>query len=295
MKTILCVLLLAIATQATSTFFPETPSPVLFWSGSNIFSGKSHEYLEKTTSNQIANFIHQLETKSSNPSLPITSNVNPEIIVVFVAENKGFSSVQLSEFASLVQGSESSVIIPYNYQSQYSATSRSVLRSLTGSYIVSRSGDNSKSYDPKVNRMSTSSLSTFLESAQEKSLDRKTNPEVIVVYLKGESIKYAQGICQQVSQLTNGNYIAVAFADEKNQDIEETKDAVHFQVAVTKRQAVPDNSDDYFPTAVWEGIMVSVLLLILVVIGVSCTASVQTPKRWGTGKYVCQFTEISDP
>ena len=64
-------------------------------------------------------------------------------------------------------------------------------------------------------------------------------------------------------------------------------------MAVFKRQAVDDN-DDYFPISVWEGIMVVAILIILLVIGVGCTVSVQTPKRFGT-KYVCQFTEISDP
>ena len=100
MKTILClsVFLIVLCSAATSSFFPETTSPVLLWSGSNVFTGKSIQYLEKTSSTQIGTFINQLESRNPTTLKIATESAKPEMIVVFVVDSHDFHSHQLSKF-----------------------------------------------------------------------------------------------------------------------------------------------------------------------------------------------------
>eukprot|EP01088_Endostelium_zonatum_P001296 TRINITY_DN11607_c0_g1_i1.p1 TRINITY_DN11607_c0_g1~~TRINITY_DN11607_c0_g1_i1.p1 ORF type:complete len:298 (+),score=64.86 TRINITY_DN11607_c0_g1_i1:54-947(+) len=296
MKTVLsCILLLVVCTQATSTFFPETTSPVLLWSGQNVFSGKSIQHLERTTSKQLGMFISQLESRSVTTLKLTTAEAKPEVIVLFVTENSGIHSSQLSQFEKLVTSAESSVIIPYNYHDGQRTTSENMLSALSGKLIISKAVVNSKSSDENTKYVATSALSSFLGSEEEKSFVDKTHSEVVIVYLKGveDAQHFVESTTEQISKITNGNFIAILFADEKIQAIEETKEAVHFQMAVIKRETVDNN--DYFPVSVWEGIMASVVLIFILAVGVGCLSTVQTPKRWGTGKYVVTFTEINDP
>jgi len=300
MKTILLCALLLLVCQASSTFFPETSSPVLLWSNSKIFSSNSLQYLEKTDSKDVVAFINTLQAKGQ-PKLNIVSEnyPKPEIIVVFVVDAQELHSARLSKFEKIITSAETSVIIPYNYQSKYRSTSQDLLHTMSLSKKVIISQSNIEGEASNLNRkyVATSQLVNFLGSDEEKQyiFDRKSSPELVVVYL--DDVKdpqlFIQSINQRASELTSGNFVGVLFADEKIEHIHETVEAVHYQIAVVQRQVVAD--DSYFPTAVWEGILVSIVLLFLLLIGVGCTASVQTPKRWGTGKYVCQFTEIPDP
>jgi len=297
---LICFLVSLVTWGVSSSFFPEIPSPVFLWSGSNYFTTKNSQFLETTSSNQIINVVHSiLQNKGDAADIQFGKQFQtfnpPEMVVMYVVSSPHFPYKQIEP---VLDSAISSIIIPYNYH-QNTVPSFSLVETVRHSenehkLVVSQGEDDQFMADDYVKN---GELISYLEQNKDV-LFKSGKSSIMIVFLpKGETegLEFLKKVNSKVNDLSQGHYVAVLTADSPVEHISQTVDSVHTQIAVMQRDIFAAANDDLWPYAIWEGLLVSIVMLAMLFVGVFCTSTVQTPVRWGSTKYVCQFTEISDP
>jgi len=293
---LVCFIVCLVACGVSSSFFPDIPSPVFFWSGSNYFTAKNTQILGSTSTNEITNFLLSILTKTDTTSKLSgykNGEVAPELVIMWIVTSEEFHSHSYKQIQPLIESSTSSIIFPYNYHHN-SIPSASIVNNVirAGEKVIIAQDDVITESEDLIN-IQKKDLVSYLEN--NKNLFTNGKSDLLIVYLPTGSVDFISKVEQAVKELSHGNYVAVLTADSPVVRITETVTAVHTQIAVMQRDMWHFAQADFWPIQVWEGLMISLLLIFMLIIGVGCTATVQTPQRWGTGKYNCQFTEIPDP
>jgi len=202
------------------------------------------------------------------------------------------------QIESVLGSATTSLIIPYNYH-QNTVPSFSLVETIRHSetehkLVVSQEEDDQFVADDFVNN---GDLISYLDQNKDGLFNNGKSNMMIVFLPKGdnEGIEFLKKVESKVNDLSKGQYVAVLTSDSPVEHISKTMDSVHTQIAVMQRDIYSDATDDFWPYAIWEALLVSIVMLAMLFVGVFCTATVQTPQRWGSTRYVCQFTQISDP
>jgi len=289
-----CLVGFVLAVSVSSSFFPEIPTPVFLWSGSNYFTAKT-QYLESTTTNQITDFIVSIisQTNIKNPLEALTNHEVPELVIVWITPCDALHSNSYKQIQPLIESSASSIIIPYNYH-ENSVPSASLISNVirTGHKVIISQDHFPAKTDDIVN-VERDKLVNYLEN--DKEIFNNGKPDLLIVYSPASSVDFITEVDRKTKELSQGRYVAVLTSDFPIGHVTDTITAVHSQVAVMQRDMWYFAGSEFWPIEVWEGLMVVLLLIFMLIIGVGCTATVQTPQKWGTGNLVCQFTEIPDP
>jgi len=289
-----CLVGFVLAVSVSSSFFPEIPTPVFLWSGSHYFTAKT-QYLESTTTNQITDFIVSIisQTNIKNPLEALTNHEVPELVIVWITPSDALHSNSYKQIQPLIESSGSSIIIPYSYHGN-SVPSASLITNVirTGHKVIIAQDHLSEKSEDIVN-VERDKLVNYLEN--EKDIFNNGKPDLLVVYTPTDSVDFISKVDKKVKELSQGIYVAVLTSDFPVGHVSDTVTAVHTQVAVMQRDMWHFAQGEFWPIQVWEGLLISILLILMLIVGVGCTATVQTPQKWGTGSYVCQFTEIADP
>lgn len=290
-----CLVGLVLAFSVSSSFFPEIPTPVFLWSGSNFFTTKT-QYVESTTTNQITDFLLSI-ISSSNTKNPLQEFTNqgvvPELVIVWITPNEILHSHSYKQIQPFIESSVSSIIIPYNYH-QNSVPSASLIRNVikNGQKVIIVQ-DNLYEKSEYIVNVERGEIVNYLEN--NKGIFNNGKPDLMLVYSPADSTDFISKVDKKLNDLSQGKYVAVLTSDFPVGHVSETVTAVHSQVAVMQRDMWHFAQSEFWPIEVWEGLLISLMLIFMLIVGVGCTSTVQTPQRWGTGNYVCQFTEIADP
>jgi len=290
-----CLVGIILAVSVSSSFFPELPTPVFLWSGNNYFTAKT-QYLESTTTNQITDFIVSIISQS-NLKNPLQSLINnnevPELVIVWITPNDALHSDSYKQIKPLIESSASSIIIPYNYHENSVPSASLITNVIRTGHKVIIAQDHFPAKTEDIVNVERIKLVNYLEN--DKEIFNNGKPDLLIVYSPADSVDFISEVDKKSKELSQGKYVAVLTSDFPIGHVTDTVTAVHSQVAVMQRDMWHFAQSEFWPVEVWEGLMVVILLIIMLIIGVGCTATVQTPQKWGTGNLVCQFTEIQDP
>lgn len=272
------------------SFFPDVSSPVFFWSGTSYFTSKNAQYLGSTDSHDITDFI--LSTRTNSLSKFHSENAqSPELVVMYIERLSAQHSFK--GLKSILDSATSSLLVPYNYhKSGVSAQFVDELIVRNQKVIVAQ--DDTVSSTASIIHVQRSGLKQYLQ--QHTELFNNGATDYVLVYLPDQEDSYVSELDAAIKTLSNSNYVAIYATDSPSSEIMESITAVQVHVTAVQRDMWYYAQGEFWPVSVWEGILASIVLIVLLLIGVGCTATVQTPNRWGTDtKLVCQFTEINDP
>jgi len=278
---VFCALLLFVAFAASDNFFPTFPTPTFLWAGNEYFTAKNAECIASVQMDALTDFV----TKLTNPKERVFQTdlikyvskdaVAPEVLILYIEPKAELSHTAYSFLQTSVTTAVSSVIVPNLYQSSYASASESLGPILDGTTVVA---DNRKDAVP------FSQLSQYL--TDNSGIFSNGVVDVIVVYLPGDSSKAATfaNTQEQISVRSAGSFVA-AYTAEAGYTAADTKRPVsrrevdaHDRLARTAN--IRSTLETYWPKEVFEGIFVFVILGILLVVGMWCTFSLQTPSKW---------------
>jgi len=111
--------------------------------------------------------------------------------------------------------------------------------------------------------------------------------DLIVIYLEKEENRaaFVQAVDQEVKAQTT-DYLAVLVADtdyarEEEQVRSKRSDE---ERSIEARDAGDYINSTYWPRGIWEGLLTTVLLLLILATGLCCTYELQTPTKWDDPK-----------
>jgi len=269
----------------SSSFFPSFPVTSFLWSGTNYFTTHSQCVVEKTLS---VGDLADLVTKISNKQTPIVQNglwdyarkeaITPEILIVFVEPNSQISHTAYTFLQDTITASSSSVIAPYMYRDSSSAISDILI----GAFRLAPNARTIIAADDRNNAIQLDSLLNTLEKDDE--IYNNGVVDLVFVYLSADITKtsFITNIDNKIKQATKGNYVAVFTANSEfeREKLSAKRDVVFEERTVQVRDSGTYAQSKYWPHQIWEGLLISALLLILLTIGLWCTFELQTPVRW---------------
>jgi len=219
------------------------------------------------------------------------SSKTPEIVVLFV-ENTNISMSFTSQLSKLVGDAASSLIVPYFY-ARGSESQNMISLFKTKGYQVLES-----SPFPKSNIIPLTTLSEYLE--KNKIIFEDNVPQLLIVHLPESATAphLLNMFSSKINTLSSGNYLCLFTIDLLTTPISQKFDAVESDVVIMQRDSNPFYfaGGRFWPIEVWEGVLCVIVLVILAIVGVLCTAQLQTPDKWANeNRYPCLFTELPDP
>jgi len=179
-----------------------------------------------------------------------------------------------------VLAASSSVIAPFVYRD---SSSGAISEMLLEAFKLAPNAHTIIASDERSDAIQLDSLVSTLATNTE--IYQNGVVDLVFVYLPSEVSSKASLITNvdtTIKQATKGNYVAVFTA---NSEFEREKMSTRREV-VSERSTIQVRDSDtyaqskYWPHQIWEGLLISALLLILLTIGLWCTFELQTPVRW---------------
>jgi len=273
------VVICLLSVGAEYSFFPELPVPVFLWGSSEAFADKNLQYTETICTRDVSDFLTSFKDAKSNPNNPLAAFRKegvPEVVIMWL-ENTDLS--QYHNLAPVIESAGSSLIIVNNYRQQGKGLNDSIA-TMGWKYV------------------SVKDLAATLQSGQILS-DNK--PDFLAVtdlskYNNNERATMLRAVDTQLKE-QSGSYIWIATAEAPMIYVEQRASTIQSQLNIMHNSPVFTYIDSkYWPKGVWEGLLVAALLILLLLLGVGCTASVQSPTRWeNPDKPRRPFTELNEP
>jgi len=276
--------------------------PAFFWSGQNCFSGKNVEVLETVTPLDIQNTLSTIiqQQQRQNALSAYTKNVEPEIVVVFVASK--MRTDQVSQFGAIhqnggafsqvkqaVENSVSSLVVPYVAATESSTFIGDLVHgfSKTTKVVVAKSRGSEFISSPRAEDVDITELVNYLESHPELFNNGET--DVVVVYFDivdpATDLPSADNVVGQVRAVvekeSNGKFVAVFTADRPDgTNVQKVFGSTHNRIAARDFT----DPDSWWPYLIWDVIIGVIPLIIILFIGIWCLCDLQTPARFEGGQ-----------
>jgi len=264
------------------------------------------------------------ELDQGNPLLtPVISNEKPEVVLLFLEPristsqlsqySSAFSNGKGGSFKNLknnIEQSTSSVVAPYFTLTGYTQedihiTIANIIRLYLDlnptAYTIFSAIDLSNNFDKQV---SLTELMSTLKSKEDILHDGVT--DLIIVQFTNLQIdlatKYSEDdellgeITSYIKDVTAGKFIGLFTSSQPSTLARYSSDEARYynyarnveyllQTNGTNGTAPNGTNDNtYFPTDVWEGLLVTSVLFIITWIGIQCTFSLQSPEKFEGGK-----------
>jgi len=177
--------------------------------------------------------------------------------------------------------SASSLVMPFVYRDDFTpSVSDAVL-----------SGFNSDAIKlvASVNKPDTIALSQLLDNLkQNNGLFTNGITDLLLVFLDDEQADkgaLVSAVDQLVKEQTGDNYVSFFTSDAEFVPAEKTRARrdIYAEEEITHQRGLRSTNygtSDYWPRGIWEGLFVTVLLLIILGVGLWCTYELQTPTKW---------------
>jgi len=276
------VLFALVAGASCENFFPTFPTPTFLWADNEYFTSKSVEYLESVQMDALTDLVAKL----TNPNARVfqadllnyvsQAAVAPEVLIIYIEPKAELSHAAYSFLQTSVTSAVSSIIVPNLYQSSYSSASESL------SSVLGNERDTIVVDDSRPDAVSFSQLSQHL--TDNSGIFSNGVVDVAVVYLPSDSSKAAVfvNIQEQIKERSAGSFVAVytgeaGFTAETRRVVSRRELEAHDRHV---RVNTPSTLATYWPKEVWEGMFVFFILGILLIVGMWCTFTVQTPTKW---------------
>jgi hypothetical protein len=311
------IIALSILYLISATFAPSTFStvPLLVWSGDDYFAPGSHNP-ELISNEQLETLFQRVAgLKNQDSVIEFVKTTSPEVVVVFV-ENK-LRTDQFSQYArqganehqtfnrlrTAFKSSKTSASCPYVLASEYlpisdviSQTTNDLLQSSPTStvYIVN---DQTEAATQTQSGVINRSLVQFLEDislgntifsngvTDFVAIHFSPKEETTQATALSEDDSYIGTIHQIINKETNGNYIAVFTADTpQEKSIRRIRATKTEDENVEFTASVSNFFSTYFPIQVTFALFTFALLIIILLVGILCTMSIQAPQRFETAR-----------
>jgi len=267
-------LLLCVVTIVGASLFPAFPTPAFFWSGNSFFGGQK-ESLDTYHSDSVTNFVLSTvkhDTTGNELSKFVTDRQSLEALVLFIDPKPALSN-EFYSFLQPILSQSGSLILPFVYKSEsLTTTSQDILHGVPeGQKLV-------VSNSLSIGNLRREQLVEFI--TQTNVIFSNGVTDVIAVYLEMQENRaaFVESVNNALKARTT-NYMALLIADTDYIRDEEEPDTNIRAV----RDLEPRNdyaSGTFWPQAVWEGLLTTILLLFILAIGLWCTAELQTPTKW---------------
>jgi len=268
------LLCLCIVYFVGASLFPAFPTPAFLWSGNNFFEGQS-ECLETYRSDVVTDFVIRasLQESKGNVLSKFVKNSQPlEVIVLFIDPKPALSN-EFYSFLQPILSQSSSLILPFIYKSEsISTTSQDILFGVAGNKVIFSNREGALPRSQVVNYIT-----------QHTGIFSNGETDVIAVYLENQENRaaFVESVNNAISAQTL-DYLALFIADTDYTREEEAdrNNELRSERSIDARDADEYAQSKYWPRGVWEGLLVTLLLLSILSIGVWCTSELQTPTKW---------------
>jgi len=282
----LALMVMVVAISAESTV------PLFLWSGSQGFFAESQNPHVQSSSD-VEGIITHVTTKGN------LNGVIPEVVVAFVTPSmgSGASSVaELSNLHSTLHAARSSLSVPYS-RSFSSALSSSLAAAPVERTLKANLNDETDSCDKLISRLSQDKFSSIF-----------TDAKCQVVLVSATSLAAADSCVGRVSaavdRMTNGNFVALLSADLAEHAVATSFPSYRSYAAYPSFSTASFSSMGYgqvlplppftnttvyygpqFITAnILIGLIISLLILVVALCGISCLMDIKPPLRFATQK-----------
>jgi len=282
-------------------------APTFFWSNQDLF-GKNIESLQIMSFDEIKSGL--FGEAQDSPLKTVSKNL-PEVVITFVqpaltnekftvlADEDAFKSL---EFA--IESSKSSYTVAYTNEAQFASqfasqfgnkfqTASVIMATEAGAAPVVQSSFLPEEYS--VQRMTIKTLQQKLEAGNWDILHNQQTDLIVVLFDSNQEAKivskHSEAIRKMVGALDATSYLAiygteVVKTETNTISVEKSKQAeikreYHTRSFQQIEQTVTTN---YWPDNVVEGLILTVPLLIIVYIGITCTFSIQSGLKFEAGK-----------
>eukprot|EP00276_Gloeochaete_wittrockiana_P006811 CAMPEP_0184659560 /NCGR_PEP_ID=MMETSP0308-20130426/30188_1 /TAXON_ID=38269 /ORGANISM="Gloeochaete witrockiana, Strain SAG 46.84" /LENGTH=288 /DNA_ID=CAMNT_0027099487 /DNA_START=23 /DNA_END=889 /DNA_ORIENTATION=- len=279
MNKLLCLMLACVAVTVVlaANASPNTGSvPVVAWSNFNAFKGKS-EFLDSLNDLDFAALLSLAAGKASMQKFKLSPFVNtpmkPEILVVFGAHELrtdafalAASNEQLPSLQAALAQASSSLITPYFYR--VSDLSQTLLAITKIAPVFSVDQDILVGSKANNNRVTVVDAENLAETVAKINSNGAT--EVLYVPVSDDS-----QIASVLSLIDNKPFIAIYTSDSTVTLTQYPYDAV------SRRDTAAANTfANRWPAYIFQFLLVSLLLLVILFAGCLCTMQIQTPTRY---------------
>eukprot|EP01090_Pellita_catalonica_P005014 TRINITY_DN1483_c0_g1_i2.p1 TRINITY_DN1483_c0_g1~~TRINITY_DN1483_c0_g1_i2.p1 ORF type:complete len:240 (-),score=38.03 TRINITY_DN1483_c0_g1_i2:35-754(-) len=232
-------------------------------------------------------FLLTLFDKGAENPLSQFTQGTPDLVVLFIEKNE--TPKEISEIKAMVgDTAQSSLIVPHFYP-RNSVPSVSVAETLAEQGVKVVVAGQFNSDDESITKMSRTALMEFIKT-------KDLTPTFVVVEMKEQEFKTAIEMKKLIETSTTGTVLTIFTADNVSLPIATKVTAVKTHMTTMQRNMWAYANSHYWPISIFEGIIGSVILLILAFVGVACLTTLQTPDKWGSeSRFPCQFVEIQDP
>jgi hypothetical protein len=292
-----CILLSAIIFSVAS---PST-TPVFFWSNTNYFLGRNEQIVDIISLQSLKTGLMQPQS-SEAALLKINGKAAaPELIVVFIepelkTEQTSFLAEAYQDqpsggvFANLkkfVETSKSSVVAPYASSHSDSIGTQlalDILEHLSKESQIFVASDSDKQLETsrQVTKLTLKQLNEKLNQKWEVVSNGVT--DLLVVYLD-QTHEVNDALVNTVcSGLKGAEYVAIYTGDQPTRAVMKRFPVEHATLAdfeeVNKQlYAIHDGNGPKWPDATLSGVVIIAPFVLILMIGICCTSSVQTPQK----------------
>jgi len=277
---LLALCIFSLHVEAETSFFPEFPIPVFFWGSQDTFVATTNQYIETIAMQKVSEFIisfGEVKTRPNNPLSLFRTSDAPELILLWIEKNEDHA---FHHIEPLIESAGSSLIVVNSYRQNGASINDSIAK-MGWKYVPAED------------------LAVYMQ--EHKDIISNNSPDFLVVvgiekYSLSERGALLKSVDAQLKEL-NAKYVCIVTA-VTSVNVEQRVASIQSQLNLMQHNSPVFTyaESKYWPQGVWEGLLVAALLIILLLLGVGCTASVQTPSRWELPTHPrCQFTELNEP
>lgn len=269
----------------------ETTSPVFFWSGRKYFDHQAQHvdqvYYDAVTA--VLRSASDLSVPALEALPEIRLHTRPQVIVAFVDLQTRIAQLgKMNNLQAATSSSESSLTIPYvSYSDSIAASISTFAKDFAAKYASSTT--------IIVNGLAMSrasmSFDKFLAALDNEQTYVDGETKIFIVHLADTvlgDLASADSLIGRADELLKkhtDNYLAVYSPNHPScMEIKREFSDKSFHSHVLRDDMMNGTYTNYFPIPISEALIVAVVLLTILLVGVICTCSVQTPSRFETPK-----------
>jgi len=282
----LALLVMVVAISAESTV------PLFLWSGSQDFFAESQSPRVQSSAD-VEGLITAITTKGNS------NGVVPEVVIAFVAPSMGScasSVAELSNLHSTLHAARSSLSVPYS-RSFSSALSSSLTSSPVERTLKANLNDETDSCDKLIMRLKADKFSSLF-----------TDEKCQIVLVSATSLAAADSCVGRVSaavdRLTSGNFVALLSADLAEHTVATSFPSYRSYAAYPSFSTASFSTmgyvqvpplppftnttvyygPQYITANILIGLIISLMVLVVALCGISCLMDIKPPLRFATQK-----------
>jgi len=309
-SSIFVVALLALQLVNAQVYVQRTAtSPAFLWSNTKFLNVQNAQELDVINADNIRNVLLS-ETKDNELSQYLGSATQPELLVIFVeahlrteevpllsqAYKSESDGANLSNLKKMLEESQSSVTLPYVYSATNQLIGTTIAQQISNSLSASSKvliGTNTA----RTIKGQSFTLETLKEMFQtQQQIFENGVTDLVVVYFPSHGGSSAEALARAYAQDDKyvndllGNiqtsYVALFISDKAENDLEfelpaSSPDLARFELAQEQQQTgFSSDSTVLFPDGVIEGLLVMLPFLVILLIGICCTFSLQSDLKF---------------